>query len=140
MPFRLSEMRKMPAQLMRPKAPKAGKRIFLEYITPLWRRMGFLRKVAARNVFRYKKRLFMMMLGVGGCLALLIAGLGLKDSIANVADDQYSTITLYDYTITFEDDLTPEAQDAFRAEFGRRPLSLRPLPRQRPWTPSPIRV
>src|SRR5699024_12237563 len=53
-----SEMRKMPAQLMRPKAPKAGKRIFLEYITPLWRRMGFLRKVAARNVFRYKKRLF----------------------------------------------------------------------------------
>ena len=113
-----SEMRKMPAQLMRPKAPKAGKRIFLEYITPLWRKMGFLRKVAARNVFRYKKRLIMMMLGVGGCLALLIAGLGLKDSIANVADDQYSTITLYDYTITFEDDLTPEAQDAFRAEFG----------------------
>ena len=111
-----SEMRKMPAILMRPKAPKAGKRIFLERVTVLWRRMSFLQKVSARNVFRYKKRLVMMLLGVGGCLALLLAGLGLRDSVANVAEDQYSAITLYDYTITFDQDQTAEQQETFREE------------------------
>ena len=109
-----NEMRKMPASLMRPKAPKAGKRILLEYMTPLWKRMSFLQKVAARNVFRYKKRLIMMLLGTGGCLALLIAGLGLRDSVANVADDQYRYITLYDYTITFAQGQTEDQQQAFR--------------------------
>ena len=113
-----SEMRKMPAALMRPKSPKAGKRIFLEYLTLLWRRLGFLEKVSARNVFRYKKRLFMMILGVGGCLALLLAGLGLQDSIANVAEDQYSTITRYDYTITFDDAQTAEQQAQFKADWA----------------------
>ncbi|HIR09448.1 MAG TPA: ABC transporter permease [Candidatus Avoscillospira stercoripullorum] len=77
-----------------------------------------MRKVAARNVFRYKKRLFMMMLGVGGCLALLIAGLGLKDSIANVAEDQYTSITLYDYSITFDQNQTTQQQEAFREAWG----------------------
>ena len=109
-----NEMRKMPASLMRPKAPKAGKRILLEYMTPLWKHMSFLQKVAARNVFRYKKRLIMMLLGTGGCLALLIAGLGLRDSVANVADDQYRYITLYDYTITFAQGQTEAQQQAFR--------------------------
>ena len=109
-----NEMRKMPASLMRPKAPKAGKRILLEYMTPLWKHMSFLQKVAARNVFRYKKRLIMMLLGTGGCLALLIAGLGLRDSVANVADDQYRYITLYDYTITFAQGQTEDQQQAFR--------------------------
>ena len=109
-----NEMRKMPASLMRPKAPKAGKRILLEYMTPLWKHMSFLQKVAARNVFRYKKRLIMMLLGTGGCLALLIAGLGLRDSVANVADDQYRYITLYDYTITFAQGQTEDQRQAFR--------------------------
>ena len=109
-----NEMRKMPASLMRPKAPKAGKRILLEYMTPLWKRMSFLQKEAARNVFRYKKRLIMMLLGTGGCLALLIAGLGLRDSVANVADDQYRYITLYDYTITFAQGQTEDQRQAFR--------------------------
>ena len=109
-----NEMRKMPASLMRPKAPKAGKRILLEYMTPLWKHMSFLQKVAARNVFRYKKRLIMMLLGTGGCLALLIAGLGLRDSVANVAEDQYRYITLYDYTITFAQGQTEDQQQAFR--------------------------
>lgn len=113
-----SDMRQMPAQLMRPKAPKAGKRILLEYITPLWKRMGFLHKVAARNIFRYKKRLVMMVLGVGGCMSLLIAGLGMRDSIAHVADDQFDEITVYDYTIVFNDRQTEEQQAAFRAEEG----------------------
>ena len=109
-----NEMRKMPASLMRPKAPKAGKRILLEYMTPLWKHMSFLQKVAARNVFRYKKRLIMMLLGTGGCLALLIAGLGLRDSVANVAEDQYRYITLYDYTITFAQGQTEDQKQAFR--------------------------
>ena len=109
-----NEMRKMPASLMRPKAPKAGKRILLEYMTPLWKHMSFLQKVAARNVFRYKKRLIMMLLGTGGCLALLIAGLGLRDSVANVAEDQYRYITLYDYTITFAQGQTEAQRQAFR--------------------------
>ncbi len=113
-----SEMRQMPAQLMRPKAPKAGKRIFLEYITPLWKRLGFLHKVAARNIFRYKKRMIMMVLGVGGCMALLIAGLGMRDSISTVADDQFGRIMRYDYSITFSDEQSPEEQAAFREEMG----------------------
>lgn len=113
-----TDMRQMPAQLMRPRAPKAGKRIFLEYITPLWKRMSFLHKVAARNIFRYKKRLIMMILGVGGCMALLIAGLGMRDSIATVADDQFDEITTYDYTIVFNANQTAEQQAQFLAEEG----------------------
>ena len=110
-----SEMRQMPAQLMRPKAPKAGKRIFLEYLTPLWKRLSFLQKVSARNILRYKKRLFMMVLGVGGCMALLIAGLGMRDSISNVAEEQYTDITVYDYAISFSQGQSQAAQDEFRA-------------------------
>lgn len=115
-----SDLRQMPASLMRPKAPKAGKRIFLEYITPLWNHTSFLAKVSLRNIFRYKKRLFMMILGTGGCLALLIAGLGLKDSISHVADDQFNNISLYDYMITFSSEQTKAEQEAFREEFADR--------------------
>lgn len=115
-----NDLRQMPAGLMRPKAPKAGKRIFLEYITPLWNHTSFLAKVSFRNIFRYKKRLFMMILGTAGCLALLIAGLGLKDSISQVADDQFDRISLYDYMITFSSEQTEEDQAAFREELGDR--------------------
>jgi putative ABC transport system permease protein len=113
-----SEMRQMPAQLMRPKAPKAGKRVFLEYVTPIWKRMNFLHKVTVRNIFRYKKRLIMMILGVGGCMALLLAGLGLRDSISNVAEDQFTRITIHDYSITFRDELSDKEQQAFADRFG----------------------
>ncbi len=113
-----SEMQQMPAQLMRPKSPKAGKRIFLEYLPILWKRLSFLQKVAARNIFRYKKRLFMMILGVGGCMALLIAGLGLKNSISNVIDDQFGRITTYDYLVTFRQDQDMENQTSFRQDFA----------------------
>lgn len=89
------------AQLMRPRAPKAGKRILLERITPLWKRLKFLHKVSLRNVFRYKKRLLMMILGIGGCTALLITGFGIKDSIANIADYQYSEIFLHELSVSF---------------------------------------
>lgn len=108
-----TEMQRMPATLMRPKAPKAGKRIFLEYLTPLWKRLGFLHKVAARNIFRYKKRLFMMILGVAGCMALLISGFGLRDSISNIAEDQFGSITVYDYEISFSEHQTEDDRAVF---------------------------
>jgi len=113
-----SEMKQMPAQLMRPKAPKAGKRVFLEYVTPVWKRMNFLHKVTVRNIFRYKKRLVMMILGVGGCTALLLAGLGMRDSISNVAEDQFTRITVHDYSITFRDELSSEDMQDFTDAFG----------------------
>lgn len=113
-----SDLQLMPAQLMRPKAPKAGKRIFLEYIPFLWNSLSFLAKVSLRNIFRYKKRLFMMLLGTGGCLALLLAGLGLRDSIVNVVGDQFGTITMYDYVVSFKDHQTDTEQNSFRKELG----------------------
>ena len=78
------ELASVPAQLMRPKAPKAGKRILLEYIPILWNQLSFLVKVSIRNVLRYKKRFFMMVVGISGCTALLVTGFGVKDSIADV--------------------------------------------------------
>jgi putative ABC transport system permease protein len=90
------ELSETAASLMRPKAPKAGKRVFLEYVTPVWKRLKFLHKVSIRNIFRYKKRLFMMILGIGGCTALLVTGFGLKDSIAGFADMQYDEIQVAD--------------------------------------------
>ncbi|MCF0130275.1 MAG: ABC transporter permease [Pseudobutyrivibrio sp.] len=100
------ELMEMAATLMRPKAPKAGKRIFLEYINPLWSRLKFLRKVALRNIFRYKKRLFMMILGISGCTALLVTGFGINDSIANIAESQYTGISLYDIVVSFSEDVS----------------------------------
>jgi putative ABC transport system permease protein len=80
------------ASLLRPKAPKAGKRVFLEYIPAVWSRMKFMHKVSVRNIFRYKKRFFMMVVGISGCTALLLTGFGLKDSIATFVDSQYEEI------------------------------------------------
>ena len=94
--------------LMRPRAPKAGKRVFLEYVPFIWQRLSFLRKVAVRNVVRYKKRFFMMILGIGGCTALLLTGFGLKDSIAGVADVQYSEIQLMDVSVTLQKEISEE--------------------------------
>lgn len=88
------------AQLMRPKAPKPGKRVFLEHIGFIWKRMKFLAKVSARNIFRYKKRLFMMVIGISGCTALLLTGFGIKDSIMGFADDQFDNIQIADGTAT----------------------------------------
>lgn len=98
------ELKEVAAQLMRPKAPKAGKRVFLEYVPFLWKRLGFLKKVSLRNVFRYKKRLFMMVLGISGCTALLITGFGIKDSIANVANQQFEEIQIYDIGVNFAEE------------------------------------
>lgn len=97
-----AELRKPAAELIRPKSPKAGKRVFLEYIKPLWRRLSFLHKVSVRNVLRYRSRLMMMVLGIGGCTALLITGFGIRDSVTSIVDDQFEEITLYDYGVSFQ--------------------------------------
>ena len=77
----LATLRETPASLMRPRTPKAGKRVFLEYIKPLWKRMSFIHKVTARNLFRYQKRFWMTVIGIGGCTALIIAGFGMRSSL-----------------------------------------------------------
>ena len=91
-----SELKHVPAQLMRPKAPKEGSRVFLEYIKPLWKRMSFLNKVTARNLFRYKKRMFMTLFGIMGCTALLVFGLAIKDSVDALMPLQYENVYSYD--------------------------------------------
>lgn len=90
------EVRQTPAALMRPKAPKFGSRIFLEHIGPLWRRLSFLNKVTARNLFRYKKRFFMTVVGIAGCTALVVCGFVIKDAVAAMAPEQYGAIDRYD--------------------------------------------
>lgn len=90
------ELSEAAAELMRPKAPKVGKRVFLEYLPFLWKRLKFLQKVSLRNIFRYKKRFFMMILGISGCSALLVTGFGVRDSVTNVANQQYTEIQIYD--------------------------------------------
>lgn len=95
-----------PAELIRPKSPKNGKRIIFERITFLWNRLGFLTKVSFRNIFRYKSRMIMMILGVGGCSALLVTGFGINDSIKNIVDFQFDDIMTYSYSVTFSEDMT----------------------------------
>lgn len=96
-----AELLQMPAQLIRPKAPKPGKRVLLELVPPIWNRLSFLHKVSIRNIFRYKGRFFMTVLGIAGCTSLIVAALGIGDSIGNIANDQFDTIMIYDYHISF---------------------------------------
>ena len=95
-----NELIEMPSQLMRPKAAKAGKKILLERITFIWKRLSFLQKVTARNIFRYKKRFFMTIIGIAGCSALLVAGFGINDSISDIVNQQYNVIYHYDATVS----------------------------------------
>ena len=97
------ELVETPALLMRPKAPKSGKKILLERIPFLWQRLSFTKKVTARNLFRYKKRFFMTVIGVSGCTALLVAGFGIQDSISTVVDKQYHEIMQYDVSMQVDD-------------------------------------
>lgn len=98
-----SELTHMPASLMRPKAPKNGSRVLLERVTPIWSRLSFLNKVTVRNLFRYKKRLFMTLFGIAGCTALLIAGFTIKDTVMELMNKQYGKAYLYDSMIVAED-------------------------------------
>ena len=108
------ELRETPASLMLPKAPKAGSRIFLEHIGPVWRRMSFLNKVTARNLFRYKQRFLMTTLGVAGCVALLITGFGIRDTVLSLSPRQYGDAGVIGYdlmAVTSADDLDAAADE-----------------------------
>ena len=96
------ELAEKPAELIRPKAPNGGRRILLEYIRPLWSRLSFLSKVTLRNAFRYRQRVWMMLIGIGGCTALLVTGFGIKDSIGDVLDYQYGEVMLYDVVVNYD--------------------------------------
>lgn len=95
----LSTLIATPANLMRPRAPKAGKRVFLEYIRPLWKRLSFTWKVTMRNLFRYQRRFWMTVIGIGGCTALIVTGFGLHESIFSILNEQFDHVFLYDATL-----------------------------------------
>ncbi len=102
-------LRETPAALMLPRAPKAGKRILLEHIGPVWRRLSFSWKVTCRNILRYKKRFFMTVVGIAGCTALLLTGLGLHDAINDIIDKQYGRLIAYNAIIDQEEDAPEDA-------------------------------
>lgn len=102
-----------PAQLIRPKAPDPGKKIFLEGLW-IWKKLSFLNKVTLRNIFRYRQRMAMMLIGISGCTALLFTGFGLRDSIVNIVPYQYQEITRYDMSVYFREAPTEAEQAEFR--------------------------
>ena len=99
-----STLKEMPSMLLRPKAPKSSKRVLLEKIDFIWRRLPFTSKITARNIFRYKSRFLMTVIGVAGCTALLVVGFGIKDSISDIVSIQFGQIFAYDYQIDLEND------------------------------------
>ncbi|WP_281508458.1 FtsX-like permease family protein [Parvibacter caecicola] len=105
----VATLRETPAALMLPRAPKAGKRILLEHIGPVWRRLSFSWKVTCRNILRYKKRFFMTVVGIAGCTALLLTGLGLHDAINDIIDKQYGRLIAYNAIIDQEEDAPEDA-------------------------------
>lgn len=110
------ELREEPSELMRPKAPKIGKRIFLEKIPFIWKRMGFISKVTARNILRYKARFFMTVIGISGCTALILAGFGLQDSIFSIIPKQFEEISVYDGMMAFKNEDTLDAKAPLESE------------------------
>ena len=108
----LATLRETPASLMRPRTPKAGKRVFLEYIRPLWRKMSFTHKVTARNLFRYQKRFWMTVIGIGGCTALIIAGFGLRSSLLFTMSRQYDELFHYSGQVTLSDNVLDDERQA----------------------------
>lgn len=112
------ELRAVPAQLMRPEAPKTGKRTLLEHVGFIWERLNFGQKAAMRNLFRYKKRFFMTIFGVGGCMALLLVGLGIRDSVSAMANNQYSEILKYDSVVSVDSNLTRAQRRAMLSDIS----------------------
>ena len=113
------ELREQAAELMRPPAPKRGQRVLLERVTFIWKRLNFSWKASVRNLVRYKKRLFMTIFGIGGCMALMLVGFGLKDSIFAIVDIQYDEIQLYDGNIILEEDVTEEERTGIKEELEK---------------------
>ena len=108
------ELAAEPAVLMRPPAPKNGRRVFLERIGFIWKRMSFTWKSTIRNLMRYKKRFFMTVFGIGGCMALMLVGYGVRDSVYEIADIQYDEIQLYDGHIFYKDDVTKTEKEELK--------------------------
>lgn len=113
-----NELRCMPAELVRPKAPTAGKRILLERLGFLWKHMKFLHKITARNVFRFKKRMFMMIIGIAGCTALVLTGLGVKDSVSNLPEFQYGEIDVHDIEMSYATPVTDNTIEQLEDTIG----------------------
>ncbi len=110
------ELKEVAADLMRPKAPRAGKRVFLEWLPFIWKRLKFLHKVSVRNIVRYKRRFFMMVIGISGCTALLVTGFGIRDSVVDIADQQFQEIQTYQFGITLKNGIK-DANDPSLTEF-----------------------
>lgn len=100
------ELKSTPSQLMRPKSPKAGKRVLLEHIPFIWKRLKFSQKVTIRNIFRYKKRFMMTIIGILGCTALMVAGFGLRDAVSRMIPSQYGEVFKYDISLNFNEELS----------------------------------
>ena len=113
------ELKEQAAELMRPPTPKQGQRVLLERVPFIWKRLNFSWKASIRNLVRYKKRLFMTIFGIGGCMALMLVGFGLKDSIFAIVDIQYEEIQLYDGNIILSDDATEEEKSNIITELGK---------------------
>ena len=115
------DLNSTPSTLMRPKAPKSGKRILLERITPIWKRLNFNQKVTFRNLFRYKQRMIMTVFGIAACTAMIITGFGLKDSIGDLTNKQFNKLWKYQATVIFNDNTTIEDDD----EYNEKLMSLK---------------
>ncbi|MGN1423645.1 MAG: FtsX-like permease family protein [Oscillospiraceae bacterium] len=111
-------LKETPASLMRPKAPKAGKRVLIERIGFIWNRMGFFGKVSGRNLFRYKRRMFMTVIGIAGCTALSLTGFGLKDSIGDIVNLQYNSIYKYNGYLAYDSDITDEELESIYSDMN----------------------
>lgn len=105
-------LKEVPAELLLPKAPKAGKRVLLEKIPFIWNRLSFSRKVTIRNVFRYKKRFLMTIIGISGCSGLILAGFGLKDCISQMVPNQYESVFNYEVTVILKDDISEKIKNS----------------------------
>ncbi|WP_455039019.1 FtsX-like permease family protein [Lancefieldella parvula] len=115
----LSSLKEEPSSLMLPKAPKAGSKILLEHINPLWSSLSFSWKVTIRNLVRYKRRLIMTLVGIAGCTALLLVAFGLRDSISDVIDSQWPTLFHYDYIVGMTSDVSSEEADQIATELNQ---------------------
>lgn len=115
----LSSLKEEPSSLMLPKAPKAGSKILLERVEPLWSRLSFSWKVTIRNLARYKRRLIMTLVGIAGCTALLLVAFGLRDSISDIIDNQWPAISHYDYIVGMTSDVSKEEADQINAELNQ---------------------
>ena len=116
----LREVKETPANLLRPKAPKYGKRVLLERINFIWKRLKFSHKVTVRNIFRYKKRFLMTIIGIMGCTSLILAGFGLKDSISSILPNQYEDIFDYDIMVSLKTSLSAEQKNSYTEELRQK--------------------